>query len=272
MWGIGRMSNQLPNLYQFLARYPGTPTKFTKKYIADVIARCDRRIDVLGDRIEDVAVGRVMPDRDDVTIGSGRRFHLTVLFLDICGFSARANWLEDEQKSILATMNVFMAEMLSIVHDFGGTYEKNTGDGLMAYFGENEKTISDCVRPAAEAALVMHYVNDQLISPWFQKRGVQPIRFRIGVDYGPVTIARVGIHGQKSSLVAIGTPANIACKLMKLIPDGGICIGDEVRSSLPHNWSLSCRECLQGSGFSYVKTGEPYKAWELTHRLPHPVA
>src|ERR1039458_786360 len=54
-----------------LAGLPGIPSKFTKHYITeDVIARCNRRIDVLEDRIEDVAEGRVMPDRDDVTISS----------------------------------------------------------------------------------------------------------------------------------------------------------------------------------------------------------
>ncbi len=71
-----------------------------------------------------------MPDRDQVTIGSGRRFDLAVLFLDICGFSSRPNWTSEEQGQMLAVMNIFMAEMLNIVRDFGGTYEKNTGDGL----------------------------------------------------------------------------------------------------------------------------------------------
>jgi class 3 adenylate cyclase len=255
-----------------LAGLPGAPSKFTKRYIAeDVIARCDRRIDVLPDRIEGVAEGRVMPDRDDVTIGSGRRFQLAVLFLDICGFSLRPNWLADEQKSVLTIMNIFMAEMLSITHDFEGTYEKNTGDGLMAYFGEQETTIGACVKPAVEAAVIMHYVNDQLISPWLIKQNIQPVKFRVGIDYGPVTIARVGIHGEKSSLVAIGTAANIANKLMNRIPDGGICIGDEVRNNLPNNWGSTCRQCDQPSGFVYVKNKSPYLAWELNHRLSPPL-
>jgi adenylate cyclase len=255
-----------------LAGYPGTPSKFTKKYIEEVvIARCNRRIDVLQDRIGDVVEGRVMPDRDDVTIGSGRRFDLAVLFLDICGFSSRPNWLVDEQKIVLKVMNIFMAEMLSIVHDFDGTYEKNTGDGLMAYFGENETSIAACVKPAVEAAVIMHYVNDRLITPWFEQQSVKPVSFRVGIDYGPVTIARVGIHGQKSSLVAIGTAANIANKLMNRIPNGGICIGEEVRANLPNNWGGTCRQCDQPSGFVYVKSGLPYLAWELNHRLSPPL-
>jgi adenylate cyclase len=258
-------------LLSVLAGLPGTPSKFTQRYIADVIARCNRRINVLPDRIGDIAAGRIMPDRDDITIGSGRQFTLTVLFLDICSFSSRPNWLAEDQKTVLSVMNVFMAEMLSIVHDFGGTYEKNTGDGLMAYFGEGEKTIAACVKPAVEAAVIMHYVNDQLITPWFQSQNVEPVIFRVGIDYGPVTIARVGIHGEKSSLVAIGTPANIANKLMNRIPNGGICIGDEVRNNLPNNWTTTCKQCSQPSGFVYVQTSAPYLAWELNHRLSPPI-
>ena len=199
------MSNKGPfdaSFWAAVAAMPAAPSKFTKTYIGNVISRCDRRINVLQDRIGDVAAGRVMPDKDDVTIGSGRRFSVAVLFLDICGFSSRPNWLPEEQKVVV--MNIFMAEMLSIVNDFGGTYEKNTGDGLMAYFGEEEKTTPSRVKPAVEAAVVMHYVNDHLISPWFTKQNIAPVRFRIGIDCGPVTIGRVGIHGQNNSLVAIG--------------------------------------------------------------------
>lgn len=254
-----------------LGGLPGSPSKFTKRYLDEVVARCDRRINVLQDRIQGVAEGRVMPDRDDVTIGSGRRFELAILFLDICGFSSRLNWTSDEQKTILGTMNIFMAEMLSIAHDFGGIYEKNTGDGFMAYFGESGKSVQERVKPAAEAALVMHFVNDQYLSPWFTKNGVEPIKFRVGIDHGPVTIARVGIHGEKSSLVAIGTSANIANKLMQRIPNGGVCIGDTVRTNLPHNWGAKCRQCDEPSGFVYVQTQAPYVAWELNHRLTAPL-
>lgn len=251
---------------------PGTPGKWTKRYLTDIIARGNRRIEVLQDRIRGITEGRVMPDREDITIGSGKRFELAVLFLDVCGFSSRPNWTSDEQNLVLAIMDIFMAEMLSIVNDFGGTYEKNTGDGLMAYFGAEGATEADCVKSAMEAAVVMHYVNDQLITPWLKDRNVELLKFRVGIDHGPVTIARVGIRGEKSSRVAVGTSANIACKLMNRIPNGGICIGQNVYRNLPNNWSQSCRQCDGPTGFIYVATQAPYPAWELNHRLQPPVS
>ena len=251
---------------------PSTPSKWTQRYLQQIIERGNKRIEVLNDRINGVTAGRVMPDLEQVTIGSGKRFTLSVLFLDICGFSSLPNWTADEQKHVLALMNIFMAEMLNIVRDFGGTYEKNTGDGLMAYFGEGCSTDAERVKPAVEAAVTMHYVNDQLFTPWFQARQIQPLRFRIGVDLGPVTISRVGLRGAESSIVAIGTPANIACKLMNRIPNGGICIGGDVHKNLPPGWGLACRQCDQPSGFVYVQTQTPYIAWELNHRLSPPIS
>jgi adenylate cyclase len=268
---MGFNSNPFEALGALISSLPGSPSKFTQKYLQDVLARGNRRVEVLKDRIEGIVAGRVMPDRDDVTIGSGRRFDLAILFLDICSFSARPNWMPEEQETILKIMNMFMAEMLSIVHDFEGVYEKNTGDGLMAYFGEKAGTPADKIKPAVEAALVMHYVNDRYLTPWFENEGFAPITFRIGIDYGPVTIARVGIHGDKSSLVAVGTAANIASKLMNRIPNGGVCIGETIRANLPHNWAGTCRKCDENSGFIYVQTGLPYAAWELNHRLTNPI-
>ena len=249
---------------------PATPSKWTRRYQQQCIDRSNKRIEVLSERIEGITRGRIMPDREQVTIGSGRRFDLAVLFLDICSFSARPSWTIDDQRTILTIMNVFMSEMLNVVRDFGGTFEKNTGDGFMAYFGEVAAADADRVRPAVEAAVVMHHINDTLMTPWFRNEGIAPLRFRIGIDVGPITVSRVGIRGDESSIVAIGTAANIACKLMDRIPNGGICIGDEVYRNLPDNWSQTCRSCVEPSGFVYVQTQAPYRAWELNHRLPIP--
>jgi len=35
---------------------------------------------------------------------------------------------------MLRVLNLFFTEMIRIVEDYGGAVEKNTGDGLMAYF------------------------------------------------------------------------------------------------------------------------------------------
>lgn len=252
------------------------PTKWTQRYRDEILTRARRRINDLGDRLDGVTQGRAIPDVEQVTIGSGRQLRLAVLFLDVCGFSQWPNWTTDEQKRVLAIMNTFMAEMLNVIRDFGGVYEKNTGDGLMAYFGEGASSDADRVKPAVEAAVTMHYINDAYLTPYFNQSevlvrdGITPIRFRVGIDVGPVTLARVGIPGKQNSIVAIGTTANVACKLMNLIPNGGICVGQSTYQHLPNNWGWSCSPSQSGTGFVYVASGAPYPAWTVTYRLSEP--
>ena len=78
---------------------PAVPRKWNSGYVQAVIDRSNKRIEVLDDRLAGVTQGRVMPDAEQITIGSGRRFdRLAVLFLDICSFSSRGNWTAEDQK------------------------------------------------------------------------------------------------------------------------------------------------------------------------------
>ena len=162
-----------------------------------------------------------------------------------------------------------MGEMLHIVRDFGGIFEKNTGDGLMAYFGEGAASDAEAAKAAAEAAVTMHYVNDNLMWYFLKKAGCSPVSFRIGIDTGPVTIAKVAIHGgTHGSAVAVGTIANVACKLMRLVPEGGICVGERTFEILPYNWKTTCQRCDGSTGHVYRLTQQVYPGWKLNYRTP----
>jgi adenylate cyclase len=264
---------QFGSLLSVLATLPENPSKWTKGFKQRVTERFDKRLSLLQERIDAVVKGRVVPDIDDLSIGTGTQHQLSILFLDICGFSQLLNWQPEDQKSVLALMNVFMSEMISLVRDFEGHFEKNTGDGLMAYFGEGAKTDAERVKPAVEAATAMHYFNDHILGPVLDSIKVPRLRFRIGIDVGPVTLARVGVKSgdsNYSSIVAIGTIANVACKLMTLIPDGGICVGQYAYNNLPNNWASRCTKSELSTSFVYVATQRPYPAWVLDYRLTEP--
>ena len=169
---------RLGSLASLSSLWPTNPSRWTKAFENRIINRLVKRLNVLDERINAVVKGRTVPDLDEVNIGSGSQCNLAVLFLDICGFSTLPNWLPAEQKHVLALMNLFMAEMITIVREFGGHFEKNTGDGLMAYFGEGEKTDADRVKPAVEAAMVMHYFNDQVLGPLLESKSLSRVSVR----------------------------------------------------------------------------------------------
>ena len=97
-----------------------------------------------------------------------------------------------------------------------------------------------------EAAVTMHCYNDHVISPKLVANGLPKIQFRVGIETGLLTIARIGVRGDHNSLVAVGNVPNVACKLMTLLKErDGIVLGHHTRtlcqrigSEQQKRWSL----------------------------------
>jgi class 3 adenylate cyclase len=266
--GIEPPKDQYASLIGMMASLPSPPAqpaKTTYSHVTHAEERFEKRLQQLNS-ILPVPPGRVVPDYEDLIIGGARRLQLAVLFLDICGFSRIASYDGDEQDRVLKLLNLFMAEMLRVVKSHDGTFEKNTGDGLMAYFGE--APLSECAQRAVDAAVTMHCYNDQVISPRLKAHGLPEVKFRVGIETGLVTIANVGVRGDHHSLVAVGNVPNIACKLMKLIPEGGIVLGNAARDFLSDAWKRETASIAPLDGYVMHETNIPYPAWELKYRAP----
>jgi len=231
-----------------------------------------KRVAALRDKINlranSLTSGNVVPEDDDLTLGEGRRLKMAVLFLDISKFSARDMETEAEQNMMLRALNLYFSEMIKIAEDFGGTVEKNTGDGLMAYFEDNAGSPQEggCKRAVA-CALTMFAANQNLISPILINSHIEPFNFRISIDYGYVTIAKLGAARRFSQYVAIGTTANFAAKMLSKALPNEIVIGELVRSVLPIDWQAQFTFVVpDGSGWVYKNTGIPYNLYKYTGR------
>ena len=247
---------------------PDQPSATTYSQIRQAEERFEKRLLKLRDVLP-IRSGRVVPSDDDLPIGDARRLRLAVLFLDICRFSKIPNYDDKDQDQVLKILNLFMAEMLQVVRAHGGDFEKNTGDGLMAYFKDGSE--NQCAQRAVDAAVTMHCYDDQVISPRLKALGLPEIRFRVGIETGLVTIANVGVRGDHHSLVAIGNVPNIACKLMNLIPNGGIALGNYTRYLLSDDWQKETGLIGPLPGYVLWGTDTPYPAWEVKYRAPAPV-
>jgi class 3 adenylate cyclase len=242
--------------------YDGLQTAYWQSQIA--------RVGALRDKIaatDPTQPGRVVPDEEDLAIGQGRRLRMAVLFLDISGFSSRPSETEDEQRLLLKVLNLFFTEMIKIAEEYGGTVEKNTGDGLMAYFedgaGDPAETGS---KRAVSCALTMMAANQHLIKPILDATPVPDIRFRISIDYGTVIIARLGAARRFNANVAIGATANFACKMLSFAQPGEIVIGASVRDGLPPGWYQFIQSMPVTTGWSYCVSGLPYALFKYTGR------
>lgn len=214
-------------------------------------------------------VGRVIPDDADLAIGTGRRLNLTVMFIDISKFSQRRSATADEQELMLRVLNLFFTEMIRSVEDYDGAVEKNTGDGLMAYFEDQpgDESGGNSVKRAIACALTMTAANEYLISPILRATGVPPLEFRTTMDHGTVTIARIGAAQRFNANVAIGNAANFAAKMLPLVKPGDIALGAAARDRLPPLWQTSWTELSPiSTGWVYIDTAVPYPLYRYTGR------
>ena len=154
--------------------------------------------------------------------------------IDISAFSDHPSNFVGEQEMNLRILTFLFTELIRIIEDYGGVVEKNTGDGLLAYFRDNDGTPPEggCNR-AIVAALTIFYVHETAINPVITPAGLEGVSFRISIDYGCITIAKIGAPKRFSGIVAIGTKVNVASKMLTKAEPGEIVIGEDVVAQLP---------------------------------------
>lgn len=215
-----------------------------------------------------VGDGRVVPEDESLSIGDGRRLSMAVMFIDICGFSSRAMETLDEQDNMLRVLNLYFTEMIRVAEEYGGNVEKNTGDGLLVYFNDGEGTPPESgPKRAVACALTMFAATQHLINPIVVASQMQPIEFRISIDYGSVTVARIGAPRRFNANTAIGAAANFASKMLKYAKAGEIVIGEAAKVLLPIEWQNQWTAPLpELTGWVYRSDNRPYSLYRYTGR------
>lgn len=158
------------------------------------------------------------PDRTRL---AGRRQEVSVLFADICGFTALSERLDPER--VLGILNEFFGLLTEITHRFRGTVDKFMGDSVMAVFG-SPGSMADHALRAVMAAVCMQKMVERL-NDRRTARGEDPIIFRIGVNTGEVIVGNLG-SDERMEFAVIGDPVNVAYRLQGIAPGGSVYITD----------------------------------------------
>jgi class 3 adenylate cyclase len=239
---------------------------WSKAYKASVEARFTESVKGLDQLASDIVEGRVTPRVEDIPIGSARRVRAAVLFLDIVGFTKRANRSDNETlRKTLLTLDCFIPAAMRAVFDEGGYVEKNTGDGLMGVFGV-EGTDADASIASLRAALTIKWSVAHLVNPYLAKRSIAPLQFRIGIDLGTFLLARIGVATgsaklDRNFLTAVGPTANIASKIEGIAPPDQILVGENVRASAPAGWQSLFKKRPPIADWIWTMNGRVYDVW-----------
>ena len=154
------------------------------------------------------------------------RREVTVVFLDLRGFTAFAETAEPEE--VMGVLREYHAEMGKLIIEHEGTLERFTGDGMMIFFND-PVPVPDPAQRAMRMALAMRERVHHLVTVW-QKRGYD-LALGVGIAQGYATIGAIGFEG-RWDYGAIGTVTNLAARLCGEAKGGQILLPSRVAGVL----------------------------------------
>ena len=154
------------------------------------------------------------------------RREVTVVFLDLRGFTAFAETAEPEE--VMGVLREYHASMGELILAHEGTLERFTGDGMMIFFND-PVAVPDPQERAVRMALAMRARVDELARGW-RKRGWE-LDFGVGIAQGYATIGAIGFEG-RWDYGAIGTVTNLASRLCGEAQPGQILISRRLHGTL----------------------------------------
>ncbi|SAK66016.1 adenylate/guanylate cyclase [Caballeronia temeraria] len=151
------------------------------------------------------------------------RRQVTVLFADLCGYTALSQTVDAEELREL--VGCFTGIVDGIVLAYGGTVDKHIGDAVMALFGAPRAHETDSLR-AARAALDIHTALAD-----FSATSTHPLKAHIGIASGEVVAGTLGTAGAREYTVH-GDSVNLAARLVAAASGGQTLLSDGVHRAL----------------------------------------
>ncbi|MEJ2718240.1 MAG: adenylate/guanylate cyclase domain-containing protein, partial [Deltaproteobacteria bacterium] len=149
---------------------------------------------------------KVLSQRDKI---EGERRHVTVMFCDMVGFTPFVEKLGPEDA--YALMDRVQEILIHKVHEYEGTVNQLTGDGLMALFGA-PIALEDAPQRAIRSSLSIHREMTKFSEKIREESGFPAVKMRIGINTGPVVVGTVG-NDLRVEFTAVGDTVNTASRM-----------------------------------------------------------
>jgi class 3 adenylate cyclase/tetratricopeptide (TPR) repeat protein len=157
---------------------------------------------------------KILSQRDKI---EGELKQVTVMFCDMKGFTPLSEKLGPE--AIYAIMDQVYEILIHKVHDYEGTVNEMTGDGVMALFGA-PIALEDAPQRAIRSAIAIHKEMTRFNDRMRQEKGdFPPVKMRIGIHTGPVVVGTLG-NDLRVEFKAVGDTVNLASRMESLAEPG----------------------------------------------------
>jgi class 3 adenylate cyclase len=166
--------------------------------------------------------------KDDDSLFKTHRREITVVFLDLRGFTAFSDSAEPEE--IMDLLRAYHAEMGKLVFKYEGTLERFAGDGIMIFFND-PIPCEDHTERAVRMAVEMRAMAQELRAGWL-KRGYD-LDLGIGLASSYATLGNIGFEG-RMDYGAVGNVTNLASRLCDEAKGGQILTNQKTLSRVEH--------------------------------------
>ena len=154
------------------------------------------------------------------------RCELTVVFVDLRGFTAFAETAEPEE--VMGVLHDYHAAMGKLILEYEGTLEHFAGDGMMIFFND-PVPVPDPAERAIRMTVAMRERVKELTVKWHKLS--YDLDFGVGIVKGYATIGAIGFEG-RWEYGAIGSVPNLAARLCGEAKPGQILIPQRLLASV----------------------------------------
>jgi class 3 adenylate cyclase/tetratricopeptide (TPR) repeat protein len=180
--------------------------------------------------------------------GAEERKTVTIVFVDLVGFTAKAERLDPED--VRNVLSPYHARVRAELERHGGTVEKFIGDAVMAVFGAPTAHEDDPER-AVRAALT--------IRDWAQEQDA--LQVRVAVNTGEALVSLDARAAEGEAMVA-GDVVNTAARMQAAAPVNGVLVGESTFRATEASIRFRDAEAVHGKGKS-----EPIAVWEAVEAI-----
>jgi class 3 adenylate cyclase len=227
-------------------------TMAEKQRLANVeIAKKNKELEILSSKLAKYLSPQVyhsiFTGAREVRLASQRK-KLTVLFSDIVSFTELTDKMESEDLTHL--LNHYLTEMSKVALEHGATIDKYVGDMIMIFYGDPETSgVKEDALSCVKMAIAMQRRLRELADVWRGSGIETPLSCRIGIHTGYCTVGNFGSEDRMDYTI-IGSPVNLASRLQREAPVGGILISYETYAHIRDEVLCEKRGDVRVKGFA----------------------
>ena len=186
-----------------------------------------------------------------VPAGPEERKVVSVLFVDLVGFTARSDQADPEE--VMARLRPYYATLKREIEQLGGTVEKFIGDAVMAAFGAPIAHEDDAERAVRAALRVIDAIEELN-----RDHPGLDLSLRAAVNTGEV-LASLAARAERGEGFVTGDVVNTAARLQTVAPVGGVAVGEQTYRATRHVIDYAAMQPVAVKG-----KREPLRLWHAT--------